>query len=262
MGARIIGGDLNFIDGQIKWRHDGHPNRATLVLQKAIDWRPNDFRYYHTLAGVHFDARRYAMAEQSVKLGLERHPNNSVSLRRLAQAFYRQNKLPAAIRTLNQAIALDPLNPRGYKLIAQAYTAFGEPAEAVGALERALELNPGDRTIQAGLWPAYQAAGQLGRAVELLEELVRLDATNGVNQGNLGLLYLQQQRLGAAESSLIKALEGAPLSPLNWHLGLVQVYSQSGRRDQAWQALKAAEAASLDHPRVEQARQWLEQQEQ
>ncbi len=257
MGVRIIIGDLNFVEGQIMWKRNQHPNRASLVLQDAISWRSHDFRYYHELAEAHMGAERYEMAEQSFYKSLRYHPNNPGVMRRLASTFYQQNKFSSAIKALNQAIALEPLNPRSYKLIGQSYRLLGKYGEAVLALEQAQRFKPEDSGVQEELWRAYQASGQLDRAIEVLEKLLQADSADGIKQGNLGLLYMGQQRLSEAENHLKRALVQAPLEQVNWYIGLVQVYYFSGQEKKAWQALEAALA--LEHnPRIDQLRKWLE----
>ncbi len=121
------------------------------------------------------DAKKYALAFETLSEGIKRYPSASDLLYDRAMVAEKLGKLDVLEQDLRKVIALSPDN-------AQAYNALGYTladrtdrlAEAITLLDKALSLAPNDAYILDSVGWAQYRSGNLARAQEYLERAYKV----------------------------------------------------------------------------------------
>jgi tetratricopeptide (TPR) repeat protein len=140
---------------------------------------------------------------------LEVEPRNAQLRAELAACYLEANRLPDAVRELNEAVRLDPAAGRHYDvgrvlLIQQNYSA----AEA--SFRQALTQKPDFAEALYGLAVVRHAQHNLDDAIDLYGRSLGADPSNASGHYNLGRALAERGQLDRAIQSYHKAIELSP----------------------------------------------------
>ena len=157
----------------------------------------------------------------------------------------RSGKLAEALVELEAATLAQPDNPKVHNLRGVVLTQMGRLAEADKAYLRALELAPGFLPARKNLAVNAFSQKRYSQAASEFEALSKLLPQDPVPALFLGLLALQDSRLDASRTHLLKARRLAPNHP-RVLIALVRVELLLGNRESAAECAAAArKSASL-----------------
>ena len=202
---------------------------ATAQLQRAIGWRPHEFRHLHEFGRVLLAQERPRDAEYILRRSLELHPHDKGALRRMGRSLIFQRRGSEAVFFLDRAKEVDPLHAETYNLLAAAYRQGGDFGAVVEARKQALAFRPEDPAFMMSLGLAYKEAGQLEEAEAVLSRAAGLEPQSGLIQGNLGAVYHDLRRLPEAERALRAAIANDADERVTWRLNLALVFILQGR---------------------------------
>jgi tetratricopeptide (TPR) repeat protein len=244
----ILMGDYYYFQGQKRYYNDRQHNRAFLSFDKAVDWRPSEFRHQHMLGLVALEIGRMEKAEAALRNCVDLHPNNAAALRLLGQTLYWRDNASAGVYFLQRAVALNPLHADAYAWLARSLQRHGRERnetqrktqlQAIETWRQALAFAPEKSEYLRGLGLAYSEAGQSDEAVGVFEQTISIHPDDGVALGNLGAIYLRQNKRDEAEVMLKRATEAEPQRAEWWgNLGLL--YNQRGDLGKSEEAMGQA----------------------
>jgi Flp pilus assembly protein TadD len=153
---------------------------------------------------------------------------------KLGLALYRSGDLAGAADAAKRALALAPSLAEAHQLLGVAALAQGNHAEASAALMKAMELQPAASATRSALADLLATEGHTRDETVQREALAALDTARPDGLVSLALAQVRHGRAEAALSTLARAAERFPGSPL--------IASASGR---VW--LDLAESTGATH---------------
>jgi protein O-GlcNAc transferase len=152
-------------------------------------------------------------AIREAKAALQRHPNDTELLERLATLYILNHNRPAARRTCAAWLKIQPGAARAHWLLGRVAQADLNPTEAIREFETAVAAEPSSAEYAAALAGALNEGGgtpNLRRAAGLLQQAVSQDPKNGAYRHDLGLTLQQMGDLEGARRQMLAALDRAP----------------------------------------------------
>ena len=133
---------------------------------------------------------------------------------KLGLALYRSGDPAGAAEAAKRALALAPSMAEADQLLGVAALAEGNYAEASAALMKAVELQPADASTRSALADVLSAEGRTRDETVQREALAALDAARPDGLVSLALAQVRHGRTDAALSTLTRAADRFPGSPL------------------------------------------------
>lgn len=221
---------------------------AVDLLQACCAKSPHNPALLSQLARLKASAGQIDEAETLLARAVEIEPENGDLEVALAQTIVGRDPERAAELAL-AAIDLEPANVLLVSTAAEVLMAAGRSAEAVAALRRMVEQEPRHAALRLRLSRALIKLGAADEAMRQAEAAVEINPYAPDPTQHLVSLYLQSNRLDAAEAVLDRALLRCPSNPTA-HFLLSRVHRQRGRLDEAVAAARRAISLGLDQPHV------------
>jgi Flp pilus assembly protein TadD len=133
---------------------------------------------------------------------------------KLGLALYRSGDLAGATEAAKRALALDPSLAEAHQLLGVSALARGETSEASAALMKAMELQPAASAARSALADLLASQGRTREETVQREALAALDTTRPDGLVSLALAQMRHDRADAALSTLARAAERFPGSPV------------------------------------------------
>jgi len=258
----------------------GEYSRAITEAQTALRIDPVNTEATRELARAYDRLNRPADAEEAFKRAIERNPLNGSAYHQLAVFYWRAGRNAEAEKNLLRVAELMPDNYAVYRNLGGLYVMMGRPAEAARHLEKSLTLKPSAPTYSnlgtlRFQQERYQEAARLfeqaveldprdylmlgnyadslrflpgraddaiaayQRAIRLATEALRVNAKDHVVHASLARYYVFSGDPARALQAIGEARSLAPLDlPVAFNAAVV--FEQTGRRDQALEALAMA----------------------
>jgi tetratricopeptide (TPR) repeat protein len=179
--------------------------------QGAVEVAPDYLEARQRLARLLFLGGRFQMALDTVKPGLEKHPDDSELLAIRAAARARmQLDVPAAIADAERAVRLDPHNAEAVEILESIYVREHRDDDARKVLERGVADNPRSIPLKLALADRYNSAELTEPAARLLKEIIALKPDNSGYRIGLAHLYASRDRLDESEKTLREGLAALP----------------------------------------------------
>ena len=153
----------------------GHVDRAIALAQKGLTIKESP-ELWDTLGKAYtYDTTWKNLDRAAVCFGnaLRLQPDNPAIEFHLGAVYYKQQKLDAALQTLERAVEQTDQVPEAYKFIGMAYHDKGQFQDAIKYYSLCLYKNPGAVDAYKLLAKAYQAEGQLKEAIDNYETYVK-----------------------------------------------------------------------------------------
>ena len=160
-----------------------------------------------------FKERKYAEAEQSFGIYVERHPNNAFGYYMLGLSAWKNGEPERAREALEKSFALDSTNVKTLLNLGRVLLEQGKPEEARGRVEAAAALDTGSAEVHRVMARVQNALGQRDSAEASYRLALSIDPTDSWSMNNLGLLLIDQGRFEEALGPLARAVELRPDAP-------------------------------------------------
>jgi tetratricopeptide (TPR) repeat protein len=168
----------------IVYMESGKFDAAIDVLKTMLTRYPSYNKAYYNLCVSAFNAKDYALAEQSGETYFGQNPNNEI-LYLIAEAEGFQGKFDEAEQHLQQLIQLEPNKSRGYLKIGMAKAITNKLNDAIYYLDLGLQKDPRNTEILFNLALIYNNTGNAQSALSYLNQLLVIEPQN---QRALGLI--------------------------------------------------------------------------
>ena len=183
-------------------------------------------------------------------------PSQAGVRRALGAAYLRANRLPDAVRTLEEAVRLEPRDATAHYNLAHALAASNRAGEAVDHFRDAARLQPSFAEAHNNLGALLRQGGHLGPAESAFRAAIRARPDFALAHNNLGsLLRMRGDRAGAF-AALQEAVRLDPAyADAHYNLGLL--YFDSEDRAAATRHLRRTIELQPDNPQGYNALAWL-----
>lgn len=176
---------------------------------------------------------------QAAEADYRAHPNSASAGDALASLYLAVNKLPDAVRTLQQVERVSPGDAQAHRLLAQVFDQAGYLDLEIDEREALLQADPSNAENALELGSIYMGLGWLRSAKRVLNVAQSAAPRNPQVFAELAGLKLAQEDPAGAEKI---ARQGLTISPAD--AGLLSVLAESlrlqGRLPEAEQALRGA----------------------
>ena len=161
----------------------------------------------------------------------------------IGQAYLKQEKTDAAIKTYKEAIRIYPQRDEFHVALGDIYLKKEMTQEALAEYEAAVKINPDDAESRYSLGQSYIATGELDKAREQFDAVVRLTPVSAAGYYGLGQVARAEGDLNEAVAQLTNAIrvnKGFELA----YVELGSAYADQGEFQKAEDQLRVLEAKS------------------
>jgi tetratricopeptide (TPR) repeat protein len=204
-------------------------DKAVEYAQKAVDLAPDSLKALDILANAYFFAGRYDLAEDTIRLALEKSPGNPVLGEGLARfqntvkgsadehnlkgaELLEAGDYGGAAEEFKTAIEIDPEFSDGYYNLGKVYSQIKDYDQALASYKKAIELNPEDARYHYNLAIVYGIKGMINESEQQYLSAISIDPYYDKAHNNLGMLYVKMDKLNEALVEFDKAFEINPKS--------------------------------------------------
>jgi tetratricopeptide (TPR) repeat protein len=198
-----------YLNGLVQERL-GNAREAGGLFQGAVDVDPDHVRARAELARIYLMAGLPERVLETLKPGLEKHPDDSLMLALRAAARTRQHDVDGALVDAERAYQLDPKNEDVIAVLAGIYSSQQQFDKARAVLERGVKEHAASADLRGALADFYVTAGDMARAEETLRGIVALKPAEPVHRVRLAQFLSLQGQDEAAEVVLREGLKASP----------------------------------------------------
>ena len=174
---------------------------------------------------------------------------DAASLTVVAETYYSQGNLAAAVAACRQALELQPDWAAAYVTMGNVQQASGQIEEAMRFYSEAIALNPDFAEAYANLGSMLYKQERLVEAIVNYQKAIELKPTLAAAYWNLAGALKQQGQSDAAVAYEQKALELNPhLAQVDFHINLGDKLARQGKLDEAVAAWQRAIGLKPDLP--------------
>lgn len=189
----------------------GKPDRALRLLDKAIDWAPEQGEAYFPKGIILLNQKRTAEAEQTVKQGLKYAPDSPIGLYYLGRISLEAGNAEQAIASFDRAMAVSPSFEPAYLAQASLYESRQEKEKAITILQKYLhQVNPRNKDIRQHLIQLYITTKDYSGGLAELEKMLEDDPGDLDAQLRIALIYGEKKEFTKAIDRLTAILKAKP----------------------------------------------------
>ena len=189
----------------------GKGDKALGVLDRAIELEPDAGEAYFTKGLLLLNLKRPAEAEQAMRSGIARSPDNAVGYYHLGRILLESGKVDDALASFERAITANASFEPAYLALASMHEARHDKDRAVAVLKKYLQqVNPRNREIRHQLVRIYVEAKDYEGARKELEDLIADDPSDLDAQLRMALIQGEQKEYAQAIDRLIGILKVRP----------------------------------------------------
>ena len=189
----------------------GKTDKALSVLDRAIEVDPEAGEAYFTKGLLLLNLKRPADAEQAMRAGIARSPDNAVGHYHLGRILLETGRVDDAMASFERATTVNPAFEPAYLALASMYEARHDKDRAVAVLKKYLQnVNPRNREIRHQLVRIYVDAKDYQGARKELEELLAEDPSDLDAQLRMALIHGEQKEYPQAIERLNAILKVRP----------------------------------------------------
>ena len=189
----------------------GKGDRALSVLDRAIELAPESGDAYFSKGLLLLNLKRLPEAEQAMREGIARSPENAVGHYHLGRILLEAGKVDDAMASFERAIAANAAFEPGYLALAALHETRHDKDRAVAVLKKYLQnVNPRHREIRHQLVRLYLDAKDYQGARKELEELIAEDPSDLDAQLRMALIHGEQKEYAQAIDLLNGILKARP----------------------------------------------------
>ena len=212
---------------------------AIAASRKAVELRPDEYRYREALARQLMESKEYDEALTQYTEAAKRAPNEFFAEQmgdQQIEIYRRQGTLVEKLEALEGA----PETFNQQKQLAKMYLKLGNISYAIEALTKAQAFQPNDVRVNRWLAEIYAQQGQRDKAVPIYTYLVEIDAENAREYYTaISRSHLKVMDFDAATDAAKQAVAHSPRNPEGHHI-LAEIAKQVGDYETATDSLKQA----------------------
>ena len=189
----------------------GKGDKALSVLDRAVELDPESGDAYFSKGLLLLNLKRPAEAEQAMRAGIARSPDNAVGHYQLGRVLLEAGKVEEATASFERAITANYSFEPAYLALAAIYESRHEKERAVGVLKRYLQqVNSHNRDIRHQLVRLYIDAKDYSGARKELEAMIAEDPSDLDAQLRMALIHGEQKEYPQAIERLTEILKVRP----------------------------------------------------
>ena len=192
-GAALAGDADAYYKQGIAYKSEGKADEAIDAFEHAVAANPKHYYAWAALGGLYKTARkdlpRSIAAYERAAEGLKK---DKVVWTNLGTAYYHNNQLDLALKTLVAASALDPNDGDIRGLLGTVRRQKGDLPGAIADLEAATRLKPDSAEFAANLGVAYRYAKREDDAIKAFQKAIALAPNDARIHFNLAVAYRRQ----------------------------------------------------------------------
>ena len=202
-------GQARYLNGLVQERL-GNAREAAGFFQGAVDVNPDLVRARGELARIYLMAGMPERVIETLKPGLEKHPDDAVLLALRAAARTRQQDIDGAQADAERAYQLDPKSEDVIAVLAGIYSSRQQFDKARAVLERGVAEHAASVDLRGALADFYVTSGDMASAESTLRGTVALRPTEAVHRVRLAQFLSLESHDTAAEAVLREGLAALP----------------------------------------------------
>jgi tetratricopeptide (TPR) repeat protein len=179
---------------------------AEQLLRAGQERFPNDFWVNHQLGMVLLDRQKAEEAVGFLRVALALHPRSAGVYLNLGSALRQKGDVEGAVRCYRTAVATSPDYAEAHCDLGLALWKKGHLDEAIAEYRTAIRLNKDDALAHIGLGNALAAKGRLDEAIAEHRTAIRLKRGSAEAHHDLGLALKAKGRLDEAIAAYREAL--------------------------------------------------------
>jgi tetratricopeptide (TPR) repeat protein len=189
----------------------GKGEKALSVIDRAIELEPDAGEAYFSRGLLLLNLKRPAEAEQAMRAGIARSPENAVGHYHLGRILLEAGKIDDAMASFERAITANSAFEPAYLALASMHEARHEKDQAIAVLKRYLQhVNPRNREIRHQLVRIHVEAKDYQGARKELEQLIAEDPSDLDAQLRMALIHGEQKEYAQAIDRLNGILKVRP----------------------------------------------------
>ncbi len=188
----------------------GNSSEAISIFKKLLDSAPGNYEAILILTGLYLDSDLVHKAAETIALGLEHFPLDTMVLNVSAKVMVKAGMYLDAFKCIKLVLNKESENRLALRILAEIYLAMKEWGNAIDVLLRLHEKNPDDIFTLIGLGIAHLRLSNYEHAREKLEQVLEKQPDNVVVLINLGVALRCLRFYQQAENVLKKALDLNP----------------------------------------------------
>ncbi len=197
-----------------------HPNNSIIRFEEML--KTNNVYYfdsteYISISHHYIDQANYSLADKSVKMGLQQHPNNTDLMLLSSELHIFNSNYEDAYEILNYLQKVDPENREVYLQKATIYSKNNHSEEAIAILKRALIFIDDKFDIWNMIAMEFLLIEDFKSAIPFFKKCLEYDNEDFQSLYNLIFCYENLGLIDESISELSSILESRPYSKIAWH---------------------------------------------
>jgi tetratricopeptide (TPR) repeat protein len=189
----------------------GKGEKALSVMDRAAELDPESSEVYFSKGLLLLNLKRPAEAEQAMRAGIARAPDNAVGHYHLGRVLLDEGKAEEAMASFERAITVNNSFEPAYLALASMYESRQQKDRAIGMLKKYLQnVNPRNRDIRHQLVRLYIDAKDYSGARKELEAMIAEDPSDLDSQLRMALIHGEQKEYSQAIERLTAILKARP----------------------------------------------------
>ncbi len=224
----------------------GNPREAFQFYEGALAIDPELTSARVELARLEVFGGAPERALETLKAGLEKHPDDAALLTVRAAARAAMKDPDGAIADAERAHSLDPKNENAIAVLAGLYSSAGRAADARTLLEASVAQLPKSVDLKLALAQVYVSQSDRARAEPLLRQVIQQEPLVAAHRVRLAQFLAGNQQDDAAETVLRDGITALP-DDRSIHLALLDFLgSKRGRKAEEQEFKRQLEATPKD----------------
>jgi tetratricopeptide (TPR) repeat protein len=189
----------------------GKPDKALALFERAIEKEPQKSDHYFAKGLLLANQKRFAEAEEAIKLGIKAAPESAVGHYYLGRIGVESKDLDKAVSNFERALTLNPAFEPAYVALGSVHEANQQRDKAIAVYRRYLQgVNPKNREVRHHLVRLQIGAKNYQEALQELEGMLAEDPGDLDAQLRIGLIYGEQKNYPKAIERLNNILAARP----------------------------------------------------
>ena len=177
----------------LAYKQEGKADQAIEALEHAVAANPKHYMAWASLGNLYKTAKKdIPKAVAAYEHAVEGLKKDKVVWENLGMAYYRNNQIDLALKTLIAASALDPNDAEIRFNLGSVRRQKGDVPGAIADLEAAVKLKPDDAMYANNLGVAYRFAKRYAEAQKVLQKAIELAPNDASVHFNLAVVYRRQ----------------------------------------------------------------------
>jgi tetratricopeptide (TPR) repeat protein len=221
----------------------GNPREAAQFYQGAIESNADNIQARAALGHLFVFGGAPDRALETIKPGLEKHPDDASLLVVRAAARIQLKDKEGALPDAERAVGIAPASEDAVAVLAGIYKSLDNTEKARAVLEQGIKRIPASVDLRLALAQLYGSLGQDPQVEALLLDLVRLKPQEKSHRIRLAQFYARLSHVDEAEHVLREAIKAIP-DELSLKVALIDFLAVRRGRDEAAKELNSMIAAS------------------